>query len=254
VTSLRVATFNIRNGRALDGRNAWWCRRRATAAAIAGLGADVVGLQEAYGFQLRWLVGRLDGVAAVGRGRDDGKRGERTPLVTRSATVRVLSERTRWYGDTPDQPGTKLPDARFPRVATIAELEVLATGGRVQVVCTHLDAHDRGRRRASAEQLVTWLDLSLPRVIVGDLNAVPGTPELEPLLAAGYLPALPPGAGGTNHDFTGRTDGKRLDHILVSPDIEVLDAQVEHPQPFGRLPSDHWPVVADLVLPDPVLP
>jgi endonuclease/exonuclease/phosphatase family metal-dependent hydrolase len=249
VTPLRVATFNIRNGRALDGRNTWWCRRRAVAAAIAGLGADVIGLQEAYRFQLRWLLRHLDGVAAVGAGRDDGRRGEHTPLVTRSSAVRVLAERTRWFSGAPDAPGTKLPDARFPRIATIAEVEVLSTGARAQVACTHLDAHDRGRRVASAEQLVTWLDPSLPRIVLGDLNAVPGSPELEPLLAAGYRSALPAGAGGTNHDFTGRTDGRRLDHILVSPEIEVAGAQIEHPRPSGRLPSDHWPVVADLVLP-----
>jgi endonuclease/exonuclease/phosphatase family metal-dependent hydrolase len=247
--ALRVASFNIRNGRALDGRNSWWCRRRATAAAIAGLGADVVGLQEAFGFQLRWLLGQLVGVAAVVVGRDDGRRGEHSPIVARTATVRTLSDRTRWFGATPDTVGTRLPEARFPRIATVAELEVVATGAHVQVVCTHLDASDRGRRLTSAEQLVTWLDPSLPRVIVGDLNARPGAPELEPLLAAGYRHALPADAGGTNHDFTGRTDGKRIDHILVSADIEVVDAHVEHPRPFGRLPSDHWPVVADLLIP-----
>ncbi|HJR24407.1 MAG TPA: endonuclease/exonuclease/phosphatase family protein, partial [Acidimicrobiales bacterium] len=57
MTELRVATFNVRNGRALDGFvRAWPFRRRAVVAAIASLDADVVGLQEAYRFQLRSLL------------------------------------------------------------------------------------------------------------------------------------------------------------------------------------------------------
>jgi endonuclease/exonuclease/phosphatase family metal-dependent hydrolase len=251
VTRLRVASFNVRNGRALDGRNSWPCRRRAAAAAVAGLDADVVGLQEVFAFQQRSLLRRLDGYVAVGRGRDDGRRGERTPLLLREATVRAVAHATRWYGDDPDRPGTRLPGARFPRIATLATVEVRATGALAQVVCTHLDASRRDARRAAAEQLAGWLDPSLPRVVVGDLNARPDAPELAPLLAVGLRHALPPAAGGTNHDFTGRTDGQRIDHILVSEEVEVLAAEVAHPRPGGRLPSDHWPVVADLVLPDP---
>jgi endonuclease/exonuclease/phosphatase family metal-dependent hydrolase len=249
VTRLRVATFNIRNGRAWDGRNSWPCRRRATAAAIAGLDADVVGLQEVFAFQQRSLLRQLDGYAAVGRARDDGRRGERTPLLLREASVRAISHVTRWYGDDPDRPGTRLPEARFPRIATLAEIEVRPSGARAQVVCTHLDAASAANREAAAEQLAGWLDPALPHIVVGDLNAGPGAAALAPLLAAGLSQALPADAGGTNHDFTGRTDGQRIDHILVSAGIEVLDARIDHARPGGRLPSDHWPVVADLRLP-----
>jgi endonuclease/exonuclease/phosphatase family metal-dependent hydrolase len=248
VTGLRIATFNIRNGRAYDGRNSWPCRRRAAAAAITGLEADIVGLQEVFAFQLRSLLRRLDGCSALGAGRDDGRRGERTPLVLRDATVRAVSHATRWYGDDPDQPGTRLPGARFPRIATLAVVEVRATGAHLQVACTHLDAASPANRTASAEQLVGWLDPALPRVVVGDLNARPDAPELAPFLAAGLRQALPADAGGTNHDFTGRTDGQRIDHILVSEEVEVVAARIDHSRPAGRLPSDHWPVVADLRL------
>ena len=31
----------------------------------------------------------------------------------------LISSETRWYGATPTKPGTKLPDASFPRIATI---------------------------------------------------------------------------------------------------------------------------------------
>jgi endonuclease/exonuclease/phosphatase family metal-dependent hydrolase len=245
---LRVASFNVRNGRAPDGRNAWPFRRRATAAAITDLGADLVGVQEAYGWQVRSMLRRLDGVDAVGRSRERRAcRGERNPLLVASPRVQVLAQRTRWYGATPDAPGTRLPGARFPRIATIAWVEVDARA-QVQVANTHLDAASPSCRAAAAEQLVGWLDPTVPGVILGDLNAGPEAPELRPLLDAGFAHALPDDAGGTFHRWTGATDGPRIDHVLVRGAIEVTAAEVAHARPDGRLPSDHWPVVADLLV------
>ncbi|MFA4966384.1 MAG: hypothetical protein WC709_12245, partial [Thermoleophilia bacterium] len=60
---VRCASFNIRNGLGRDGRHAWPWRARACAAAIAGLGADVVGLQEVHAFQERGLARRLPAYA-----------------------------------------------------------------------------------------------------------------------------------------------------------------------------------------------
>lgn len=249
MTPLRVASFNIRNGRAWDGSSSWPFRRRATAAAIAGLGADVVGLQEVYGFQLRYLLHHFPNVTAVGEGRGRGGRGEHVPLLIAGDRVRVLDHVTRWFGDAPDRPGTVIDGARFPRIATIALLEVVATGRVFQVANTHLDSDSSAFRSRSSAQLASWMDPTRPRIVLGDLNAEMGQLSIEPLLRSGYRPALPPMAGGTNHDFTGRRDGSRIDHVLVSADVAIVDGRVEHPKPGGRLPSDHWPVVADLQLP-----
>ncbi len=247
---LRVATYNVRNGRAPDGRNSWPFRRGATATAIAGLRADLVGLQEAYGWQVRSLLRRLHGIDAVGRGRERrGGGGERNPLLFATERVELLEQRTRWYGATPDEPGTRLPGARFPRVATIAWAE-LDSRTRVQVANTHLDATSSTCRQAAAEQLVGWLDPTVPCVVLGDLNAEPDAPELAVLLDAGFRQALSADAGGTFHGWTGATDGARIDHVLVRGPIEVTAAAVAHPRPDGRLTSDHWPVVADLRVQD----
>ena len=54
---------------------------------------------------------------------------------------------------------------------------------------------------------------------------------------------------GTHHHWDGATDGTRIDYVLVSPEWEVLHAEIAHPSANeGRsgLPSDHWPVVATL--------
>ena len=38
----------------------------------------------------------------------------------------------------------------------------------------------------------------------------------------------------------------RIDYVLTGPGVTVSAAWIAHPRPSGRLPSDHWPVLADL--------
>ena len=226
---LTVATFNIRNGRAFDGRNSWPLRRARCAEAIRSLDADVLGLQEVYGCQLRYLQRQLPDYTFVGEGRNGGRRGEHTPIGARGS---VRSHVTRWFS---------VPGSRFPRITTTATLD-----GDVHVTSTHLDESSTERRNASAVQLRQWLD-DMPglHIVMGDFNAEANASLFD---TVGLIRA-DPGSSGTTHHFRGTTDGRQIDHILVSPGIEVLDASVAHPRPGGRLPSDHWPVVARLRLP-----
>ncbi|TDD65572.1 endonuclease/exonuclease/phosphatase family protein [Jiangella aurantiaca] len=244
---LRVATFNIRNGRAFDWLNSWWFRRGATAAAIGALAADVLGLQEVYDFQRRYLARRFPGLQWYTQGRDGGRSGEQCPVAVSGGLVRVLEHRTRWYGDTPDVPGTRLPDASFPRVATIVRCRDQRTAREFTVVNTHLDERHAANRATAVRQLAAWLDPSVPAVVLGDFNAGPDDRAvLGPLLELGFR--LAPLTGGTVHRFTGAADGRRIDHVLASAQWTIEEAEVVRERPGGRLPSDHWPVRATLRL------
>ncbi len=244
MSRLRVASFNIRNALAPDWHHSWLFRRRATAAAIAQLDADVVGLQEAYRCQLRWLRDQLPGSEAVGEGRSRRRRGEHTSVLVRTAGAQVVSSTTRWFGDAVDVPGTRLRGALFPRIATTAELR-LRDGAALAFTSTHLDERSPDRRLASASQLATWLTDDRPHVLVGDFNASPASEVLEHLVAVGFR-RVDTGPSGTAHRFRGGTDGPTIDHILVRGDITVIAAGVSHERPGGKLPSDHWPVWAEL--------
>lgn len=244
---LRVASFNIRNSHALDGRHSWALRRRATATALADLEADVVGLQEACGSQLRWLLRQLPRYAAVGAGRNRSGGGERCAVLVRPERFTIVEARTRWFGDSPDTPGSRVPGARFPRIAAIVTGEV-GGAGLIQLANTHLDERSPARRERSVTQLLGWLDPALPQIVVGDLNATPGSRVLELLRSAGLRPALADDARGTAHRFSGRPDGARLDHILVSHHWDVRAARVAATPGRRPLPSDHWPVLADLAV------
>lgn len=248
VTRIKVATFNVRNGLGLDGWSSWPFRRVTTARTIAALGADVIGLQEVYAVQQRDLERRLSAYRFVAAGRTDGVRGERCPVLARAGATEVLRTATTWFGSTPDRPGTRLSGATFPRIATSALLAVGPERQLVNVTSTHLDEGSTERRRAAATQLAATLDMGVPQVVMGDLNAEPDDAVVDDLCSRGLELVEPAGSAGTEHAFTGRTDRRRIDHILISDHLRVLDAEVFTARLGRVLPSDHWPVVAALVL------
>lgn len=245
----RVLSFNIRNGRAFDGWNTWWFRRRAVAQVLRTLDADVAGLQEVYRFQQHWLLRAAAGYEAAGRGRDRGDSGERCPVFVKASRLAVTAATTRWFSSQPDDPGSRLPGASFPRIATLLEVVDRDRGRDFGIANVHLDERWPSNRLESLKLLLSWLDPRVPWVVLGDFNATPQSDELLLMADAGYTGVLTSGAPGTAHDFTGKRDGRRIDHVLVREgEWSVEDAWVVTDRVRGRLPSDHWPVVADLVL------
>ena len=255
--ALAAASLNLRHGRAWDGLHSWPLRRRAAARCLAGLGAEVVGLQEVYGFQQHYLARRLSSYAAVGAGRDDGReRGERCAVLYRPGRLELESWTVRWFSDTPGVPGSRDWGNPVARLVTLCRFIDRADGRRFGVADAHWDGASAASRLRGAEALLRWLDPSLPWIVLGDLNATAGDPAVARLVAGGLRDTLAhlgergPGAG-THHHWDGATDGTRIDYVLVSAEWEVLHAEIAHQLPQeGRsgLPSDHWPVVATLRL------
>jgi endonuclease/exonuclease/phosphatase family metal-dependent hydrolase len=245
---IRVATFNIRNSSAADGDNAWPVRRTATVAAIEHLDADVVGLQEVLPDQLEYLRWRFPRHEIVGVGRDDGmSAGEHSAVLVRPGDWRIERHETRWLSDDPGTPGSVGWDAHLTRTATLVWLRHL-NGTTIGVANAHYDHAGEVAQRESSRLLASWVAGELPWIVMGDLNATPDSPPLKVLTDAGLRYAVPAEAGGSWHDFTGATDDERIDHILVTHSWKVVEAAVSHYRPDGRLPSDHWPLVATLTL------
>jgi endonuclease/exonuclease/phosphatase family metal-dependent hydrolase len=53
---------------------------------------------------------------------------------------------------------------------------------------------------------------------------------------------------GTFNGFRGTTDGGKIDYVLVDSRWRVVAAEIVRDNEEGRYPSDHFPVMADLVL------
>lgn len=245
---LRVSSFNIRTSRGRDGANRWRRRREVCLAAIGEFSADIVGLQEVRPDQLEDLHRAFPAATILGAGRDADGGGEHASVLVPPGSWVVESSETRWLSPTPTRPGSRGWDAGLARVVTLVRLRRGSSG--LGVANTHFDHHGTVARERSAGLIAEWLNQEpdRPWVVLGDLNDDPVSPPLRLLADAGYTDALPLDAGGTEHAFTGATDRTRIDYVLVGPGIQVRTAWIGHHRPLGRLPSDHWPVLAELIV------
>ncbi len=163
------------------------------------------------------------------------------------ASGEVDRHETRWLSDDPGTPGSVGWDADLTRIATLVWLRH-RNGTTIGVANTHYDHAGEVAQLQSSRLIARWTAGDLPWIVMGDLNATPDSPPLKTLIEAGLRLVVPIEAGGSWNDFTGAVDDDRIDHILVTKTWTVIDAAVSHHRPGGRLPSDHWPVVATLSL------
>ncbi|MFN8016341.1 MAG: endonuclease/exonuclease/phosphatase family protein [Acidimicrobiia bacterium] len=241
-----VASFNIRTGRAPDGIHAWIIRKFSTLATIKFLNCNIVALQEAHKFQLKWLLKKLAKYSYVGNGRDGGSKGEHCPILFDNEKFRIISSETKWYGDTPDQV-SKLTDASFPRIYTKLVVNI-SNDTTVEIFNTHLDEKSEERRLRSIKQLAQNINPDMPTIVLGDFNSTRLRNVLDEITSCGLSYALDEKCGGTTNRFSKTTAENAIDHIFVSKHFKVLASSVVRKKFFFLLPSDHWPIIAKLKL------
>lgn len=248
---MRVATYNIRNGRAPDLASFWWTRRAALARVIRRVDADVWGMQEVYGFQRRYLERRVLPDAdwqSSGEGRNDGGGGEGVPVFHRRSRFTAVGAATRWFGPEPDRPGSTMPGAGLPRIATLVGLETVEDDRPMQIVNLHLDSDSTERRAAAIRQLAEWIEERPDEatIVMGDFNGPMSHPGYEALRACGLRSALPADCGPTSNGFGRRlAEQQQIDHVFVSAHFDVRAARIDLAAGHA---SDHYPVVVDLDL------
>ncbi|HEY2188873.1 MAG TPA: endonuclease/exonuclease/phosphatase family protein [Caldimonas sp.] len=150
-----------------------------------------------------------------------------------------------------------------------ARCSVERPGGAFELVDVHLESPRRGLvaarkegidgidlwasnhagRLAQARALAAVLKTNArPLVLGGDLNAPDSSAVIQSLLAVGLRDAFASGGRGYGytygHTLRARFSFLRIDHVLVSGDVEVVRAFVG-----GKDASEHRPVIADLRFP-----
>lgn len=274
-SELDVMTFNVRYGTANDGPDAWDKRRALFMDTIKARMPDVLCVQEALRFQLDEIREAMPEYAEAGVGRDDGRiKGEYAAILYKRDRWRVDEEKTFWFSDTPDVPGSKGWGASLPRICTFVLLTERKTNRMVHVYNVHLDnASAQSRARSAhllAEAVLTTRMIGVPAVVTGDFNEGEGGVVVHYLTGraerasddahAGRTPspklldtfrAIHPNdeAVGTFNGFKGEKTGPKIDYILVDRNIEVLDAGIDRTERDGHTPSDHFPVWARIRLP-----
>lgn len=255
---LRVATYNIRYNTPNDGVNAWPNRKEWVKALIRYHRFDLFGVQEALRGQLNDLA-EMPEFAFVGKGRDDGKEaGEHSAIFYRKNRFMLLQTGDFWLSETPDRPGKGWDATCCNRICSWARFQDQTTGKPFYFFSVHFDHQGVEARRQSGKlmvQKIREIAGNAPTICVGDLNSLPDTEQVQTMQAllndAYRVTAMPPyGPVGTFNGFKFDAPMKdRIDYIFVSKGAKVLDYAVLTDARDQRYPSDHQPVVSQVVLP-----
>jgi endonuclease/exonuclease/phosphatase family metal-dependent hydrolase len=248
-------TFNVRFDTPADAPagNRWSDRFDSVVETVRRHGPDVIGFQEALRGQLDDLVTAFPDHRCVGKPREAGDVGEYVPLFFSRDRFDVEESGDFWLSPTPETEGSRGWDASVPRHCTWASLLDRPSGTRLASFNTHLDVWGEVARREAVRVIVARLALvpGLPSVVMGDMNAMEDSEPLTAFRDAGLVDTfrlIHPDADDvqTIHQYVNLSGTRKIDYILCDRRWDVLDAEIVREHAAGRLPSDHFPVVADL--------
>ena len=100
------------------------------------------------------------------------------------------------------------------------------------------------RRSFQVEELKPHLNSTIPLVVAGDLNDTPHSYAYEQL-SDQLLDAFMEAGKGQGKTYAGKLPSFRIDYLFSTPGMEPMRFEV-----IDRVLSDHYPVMADLKLPE----
>lgn len=258
---VKVMSFNLRLAVEADGINFFWNRTGRVRETLANELPELIGFQEANTKMRAWLTAQLStlGYTVVGCGRDKDLHGEGTVIAFRHELFELRSLETFWLSSTPSVPGSRFSadQSACPRVATAALLKHRDAAEPILFLNTHLDHKGAVARLLGATQIMQYLsEKGAHFIITGDMNALPGTPEILAFTAGTPCNApvtdLTADIGGTFHNFGKYAPEKmaKIDYIFTDLPADQTKAYAVQDVPQdGVYISDHYPVVAFVPLP-----
>jgi len=232
-TSIRVATYNIKHGRGMDGT----IDLERTAATLETLDADIIALQEVDDQasrsgkvdQASWLAERLGMHAAYGSFMDF--QGGRYGLAILSR--QPVESHEVW----------RLPDGNEPRVALAARIPT-ASGKAITAIAVHFDwVENDGYRFEQVRETIRRIEaVETPWILFGDFNDTPGSRTINAFEQIGRNAAKPADAAAT---FPADQPTIEIDYIITGPPDDWMPASAT--VVAESITSDHRPVMAELL-------
>jgi len=248
-------SFNIRNGLAKDGDNHWDKRKELVFDVINGQPFDVIGIQEAFRFQLDELNQALPSYTEIGEGRMGGTNDEYSAILYRKDKFSLQDSGTFWLSDTPNIP-SKHWGNRHIRICTWVRLIDKKSTKSFYVYNTHLDNSSQLSREKSVDFIANVIQTRPhkdPFIFMGDFNASEDNKIIQYLISnlsrmKDSYRAIHPTVTetGTFNAFSGQTKGPKIDYIFVQLDISIIDANILRINKDGRYPSDHFPITTKI--------
>lgn len=242
VGRFRLMTYNVHGCGGMDGR----VSPRRIARVLAAQRADIVALQEMDLGRRRSRAEDQAGIIA----RELGMHAAFCPTVTVGEEHYGHALLSRWPIEIvkrallPHDPKSWWPEPR-----SLLWVRILIAGTPLHVMSVHLGLGRRERllqmRMLLGEECLGRVPAGEPVVLCGDFNLTPGSEPYR--LAAGRLRDVQVTSAQRRplSTFSSMRPFLRLDHIFVSPELEVEAVHVPRNE-LTRVASDHLPLLADL--------
>lgn len=253
----RVMSFNVRcvsddNGHTIPNRS------QLVTAVLEQYAPDTFGVQEANPKWLKIIDRELgDKYARVGEGRAPIEMfSEYSCVYYLKDKYNLLDSGTIWLSETPEKKYTKDFDSKHNRIASWAVLEDKATGEKFTHINTHLDHVLESTRVEQVKVLQTKiaeLEKETTVICTGDFNTfetAEAYAEMRKTMDDVKLLAESSDTGITFHKYgtiEEHEDGA-IDFVFATKGTKALTYKIIRDSFDGIYPSDHYPVVADIIL------
>ena len=252
----RVMSFNVRC--VDDEEGSIHTRSQIVTAIIDQYAPDSFGVQEATPKWLKIIDKELgDKYARVGEGRSPVDMfSEYSCVYYLKDKYNLIDSGTIWLSETPDKKYTKSFDSKHNRIASWAVLEDKQTGEKYTHLNTHLDHVLESTRVEQSKVLlnkVRELEQETTVICTGDFNTFE-TAEAYSIMSAAMsdskLTAKISDTGITFHNYGKIEEHKdgAIDFIFTTKGTEVRMYKIIRDTFKGYYPSDHYPVVSDIIL------
>ncbi|WP_316831497.1 endonuclease/exonuclease/phosphatase family protein [Pedobacter aquatilis] len=255
---ITIGTFNIRYDNPADSGNLWVNRAPIVANLVRFHGFDILGVQEGLKNQLDDINGALPEYARYGKGRDDGKdAGEHSAIFYRKDRFKLLKSGDFWLSETPDVPGKGWDVTCCNRICSWVYLEDLKTKKQFFAFNVHYDHQGMIARRESSKLILKKINEiagTKPVLLTGDFNGGRDSEWYKSIANSNVLADVntkvkfPYANNGSSNGFrTPRGQGV-IDHIFMSSQFTASKWGILTDTYFGKFPSDHFPVLAEVSL------
>ncbi|GGI25448.1 endonuclease/exonuclease/phosphatase family protein [Pedobacter mendelii] len=256
--NLIIGTFNIRFDNPRDSGNLWVNRAPIVANLIRFHQFDVLGVQEGLKNQLDDISTALPEYARYGKGRDDGKdAGEHSAIYYKKDRFKLIKSGDFWLSETPDLPGKGWDATCCNRICSWVYLEDLTTKKQFYTFNVHFDHQGVVARKESSKLILKKINEiagNKPVLLTGDLNGGRDSEWYKTIANSAVLidvstkVKFPYANNSSSNGFRTPRGQSVIDHIFMSKQFVAIRWGILTDTYFGKFPSDHFPVLAEVEL------
>lgn len=254
---IKLSTYNIRAESPKDTLlDSWAVRKINLAQLVIKNNVDILGVQEAVSSQSSDLKKLLPEYTFIELAEKD--RAPRSRIFYKTRKFRLIDKGNFWLAPNTED-AKRAWDAKLPRNCSWARLEEISTGNKFFYFNTHLDHKGEEAKKNSIILIlnkIKELAGKQPFILSGDFNFGQDDPNYSNLTANPSLRDCYTSAKlnnsldkGTFNSFDLQQKSlKRIDHIFVSPALNILTYQIITESFGGHYPSDHFPVAVEFTI------